>query len=196
VFATSGGAAFPDPTLSRRCSVRRSLSLIGVVSLGLVSLAAAAALATDATTAPVPAGTSERVTVDKAAPTQPQQFTYGPILSQDPAVRGQIKKLYRDQWDYNQATNAQIAQLSQRAAAETDADLRAIVEREAMQAKKDMELKNVDFGLRIARLNGDAVRVADFERALDQLLHPEKYRPQAADPSVAQERARKLGLIK
>ncbi|MFN8177914.1 MAG: hypothetical protein U0167_08300 [bacterium] len=175
--------------------MRRSVSLIGLV-FGLVSLAAVAAFASDTATAPVPSGTSERVTVDKSASTAPQEFAYGPILSQDPVVRGQIKKLYRDQWDYNQTANAQIAQLSQQAAAETDGDLRAVVEREAMQAKKDMELKNVDFGLRIARLNGDAVRVADFEKALDQLLHPEKYRPATADPSVAQERARKLGLIK
>lgn len=175
--------------------MRRSVSLLGVVSIGLLSLAAVA-FATDSATAPMPAGASEHIAADKAANPQPQEFTYGPILSQDPEVRGQIKKLYRDQWDYNRATNARIEELSTQAANETDGDLRLVLARETMQIKQEIQLKNMQFGLSIARLNGDQARVADFEKALDQMLHPEKYRPATIDPSVGQERARKLGLMK
>jgi hypothetical protein len=57
-----------------------------------------------------------------------------------------------------------------------------------MQLKKDIELKNMEFGLQIARLNGDQQRVADFEKALDQLTHPEKYMPPTLDPALAQQR--------
>jgi hypothetical protein len=52
----------------------------------------------------------------------------------------------------------------------------------------------MELGLQIARLNEDERRVADYEKALDQIRNPEKYMPATLDPSIAQERARQMGL--
>jgi hypothetical protein len=168
--------------------VRRSALLPGFLVLGLVSLVAShAALASDAATAPSTA--VQPAQPEKVAPAAPPaELTYGPILATDPEVRGQIKKLYREQFDFNQTTEARIQQLGQQAAAEPDADVRSTIQREAMQLKKDALQRNVELGLQIARLNGDAARVAEFEKALDQITHPEKYLPPTQDPALAQER--------
>ena len=122
------------------------------------------------------------------------EVVYGPILSRDPVVRGQIKRLYQEQWQYNRDATARLAELAQQAANERDPDLRAAVELDGVELKKEMELRNASFGLDIATLNGQTERVAEFERAIDQMLHPENYRPAPVDPSVGEERARQLGL--
>ena len=125
---------------------------------------------------------------------EPTESSYGPILSRDPEIRGQIKRLYREQWDYNQDAKARLEGNRQASLAETDPDLRFVLDREGAGIKHEIEVRNVEFGLEIARLNGDEDRVAEFERALDQLLQPEKYVPAPVDPSIAEQRARDLGL--
>jgi hypothetical protein len=52
----------------------------------------------------------------------------------------------------------------------------------------------MEIGLQIARLNQDEPRIAEYEKALDQMLNPEKYLPPTQDPSYAEERAREMGL--
>ena len=164
-----------------------------VVCILLLSVFSAAAFAAEPATAP-DAGTAGRVNPAVVPTPVPEGFAYGPILSRDPLVRGQIKRLYREQWDYNRETTAQLAQMSESCRAETDADLRTVLQNEAVALKKAVEIHNMELGLEIAQLNGDANRVADYERALDQLLNPEKYRPAPVDPSIAEERARQMGL--
>jgi hypothetical protein len=168
--------------------VYRSVSRIAVVVLSVASFAALARAAD----APVPAReeVAQRAVEQAGKAAQPQEFTYGPILAKDSEVRGEIKKLYREQWDYDHATEAKVADLARQIAAEPDPDVRLALQREGVQLKQESEQKDLDFGLRIARLNGDQARVADFEAALDHLTHPEKYLPATRDPAVvAQERA-------
>lgn len=161
-----------------------------MLAVTFLSVAAVpAAFAADPASAPVPATVEQRTAPEKAVPGAPSgEFTYGPILATDPEVRGQIKRLYREQWDFNAASNARILELSQQAKVESDGDLQMALQRETMELKKGIELKNVELGLQIARLNGDERRVADFEKALDQLTHPEKYLPPTLDPALAQQR--------
>jgi hypothetical protein len=124
----------------------------------------------------------------------PKEFQYGPIHSQDPEARAQIKKLYRDQAELDTAANAHIDALVKSLETETDADLQLRVHQEIMAAKSDLLLKSMEIGLQIARLNQDERRIAEYEQALDQMLHPEKYLPPTLDPSIAEERARQMGL--
>ena len=121
-------------------------------------------------------------------------FQYGPIRSTDPEVRAEIQKLYRDQAELDLAANAQIDALVKSIENVNDSDLQLRVQQEIMETKKQMSIKNMEIGLQIARLNEDELRVADYEKALDQILHPEKYLPQTQDPSFAEERARQMGL--
>jgi hypothetical protein len=162
-----------------------TLSALAMLSVSALARAAEPAIAPEPGVA-APA--------DDAVRPDPEGFAYGPILSHDPLVRGRIKRLYREQWDYNRETDAQLAQISASCRAETDPDLQMVLQNEAVALKKAVEIHNMELGLEIARLNGDANRVADFERALDQLLNPEKYRPAPVDPSIAEERARQMGL--
>jgi hypothetical protein len=124
----------------------------------------------------------------------PKDFQYGPIQSSDPEVRAQIKKLYRDQADLDKSTNAHIDALVKSLENSADADLQLRVHEEVMAAKQELLIKSMEIGLEIARLNQDERRVAEFEKALDQMLNPEKYVPQTLDPSIAEERAREMGL--
>lgn len=166
--------------------MRRSVSPLAILVLAFVSLAATTAVFASNATAPAP---EQRTTPEKVTTVAPTgEFAYGPILATDPAVRGQIKKLYHDQFDFNQASMVRLQEISQQANEETDGDLRMVLQREGMQIKEDVQLKNVEFGLQIARLNGDTQRVADYEKALDQLTHPEKYMPATLDPALAQQR--------
>lgn len=128
-----------------------------------------------------------------AAPAPADEFVYGPIHASDPAVRLQIKKLYRDQADLEKATQAQLQVLVTALQNETDSDFQVEIQKQMIAAKKDLQIKSTEIGLQIARLNEDAVRVADYEKALDQLLNPEKYMP-AVDPSIGRERAQAMGL--
>ena len=151
--------------------------------------------------APVVTGTAAQAVpapADKAAPAvdpaDPAAFRYGPIQAQDPEVRNRIKKLYRDQADLETAAKAQLTELSAAMQAETDGDFRLQIAKDMIQAKKDLQLHSLELGLQIAQLNGDAARAADYEKALDQMLHPEKYMPATLDPSIARERARQMGL--
>jgi len=120
--------------------------------------------------------------------------TYGPIHAKDPMVRAEIKRLYLERNQVVDDTRAQLAQLGEAFQAETDPDFRFEISREIAQLKIDLELRSMELGLAIATLNGDTGRVAEFDKALDQLRNPEKYRPAPVDPSVQQERIRAMGL--
>jgi hypothetical protein len=119
---------------------------------------------------------------------------YGPITSRDPEVRAQVKKLYLDQYNLDKATQAQLVELSTALQNESDPDFRVSLQKQMIEAKQNLQLKSMELGLEIARLNGDEARVAEYEKAIDQILHPEKYMPATLDPSVAKERARSMGL--
>ncbi len=103
---------------------------------------------------------------------------YGPIMSRDPLVRAQIKRLYLEQTDLVETMRADLLELSQTLRAERDPDFRAEINRDVGRVKRGFELRHMEIGLDIARLNGDERRVAEFELALDQVRHPEKYRPE------------------
>ncbi len=170
-----------------------------VLVLGVVlSLAAAsAAPAADRAGAAAPtAGRVEAVPADPAAkaPAAASELRYGPIQAHDPAVRAQIKQLYREQDELDRATQARLAELTAAFQAEADADVRVRLQHEMIQAKQDLQLHSMELGLEIARLNEDVGRVTEYEQAIDRILHPEKYLPAPADPSIARERARQLGL--
>jgi hypothetical protein len=130
------------------------------------------------------------------APAEEGAFRYGPIHAKDPEVRQAIKKLYRDQADLEKATESRLAELRAALAAETDPELRLGIQRDTIQAKKDLQLHTMELGLSIAQLNGDERRVAEFEAALDRLRNPDKYMPARLDPEVARERARQMGFEK
>jgi hypothetical protein len=117
---------------------------------------------------------------------------YGPITSGDPAVRAQVKRLYEDRAGLIDDARARLAELTVELKAETDPDLRRDIHGEIAQQKRDLEIRSAELGLQIARLNEDAPRVAELERALDQMKNPEKYRPAPVGPSVQQERIRAM----
>lgn len=172
-----------------------------LLPLGAATAVLVSSIVLAAPTAPQPGAsvsTSEARPADQAAqaadPAEATAFRYGPILAKDADVRVQIKKLYRDQFDAEQATQVRLEELAAALATETDADFQVRIQRDIMQAKSDLQLRSMELGLEIARLNGDEARVADYERALDQLKNPEKYMPATLDPSIAKERARRMGL--
>jgi hypothetical protein len=119
----------------------------------------------------------------------PSVFRCGPILAKDPATRDHIRDLYKQQFDLQQNTMAQLKELTARASTITDQDAMVALNRQGSQLKFDLMRGNMELGLEIARLNGDAPRVAEYELALDQLLHPEKYQPKP-DPDAVARRAR------
>lgn len=126
----------------------------------------------------------------------PNEFRYGPIQAADPAVREQIQSLYREQWDLQQSTLARLHQINESVTDASPEVLQAL-NKEALDLKQTLLRRHMELGLQIAQLNQDAQRVADFERALDQLLHPEKWMPVSnPDPELQARRASELGLTK
>lgn len=162
------------------------------------ALALAAAPAATSTQAS-DAGQTTAGTVREAIPEQldPNVFRCGPILAKDPTTRTRIEGLYREQFDLRQNTMAQLKELAGRAQTETDSAARMEMNKQGGQLKRDLERRNMELGLEIARLNADAPRVAEYEKALDQLLHPEKYVPVLKPDAEAQaRRARELERAK
>lgn len=107
----------------------------------------------------------------------PNVFRCGPILAKDPETRARIQSLYKQQWDLRQDTMARLHDLAAQVRTATDSATQLELNKQGGQLKRDLERGNMELGLEIARLNGDAQRAAEFELALDQLLHPEKYTP-------------------
>jgi hypothetical protein len=146
-----------------------------------------------------PAGTPASVQAEARAAGEPDAAAapapasvYGPIASKDPAVRAEVKRLYLERARVHDDTRARLAELAAEHAAQSDPDFRWEISREIAQLKQDLEIRSVELGLEIARLNEDAPRVTEFELALDQLRNPDKYRPAPADPSVQAERIRAM----
>jgi len=158
-----------------------------------VLVSAEPAPAGKAVVSPVQAGATAQPVLGERL--DPSVFRCGPILAKDPATRDHIRDLYKQQWDLQQNTMAQIKELGARASTITDQDALIALNRQGMQLKFDFMRQNMELGLEIARLNGDAPRVAEYELALDQLLHPEKYQPKP-DPEAVARRARERGITK
>lgn len=132
---------------------------------------------------------------DPSAAPAHQSFAYGPILTEDPDARVRIKQLYREQYDLELVVQERIAELNAAVAAEADPDTRLQLRRDTMALKESHLVQLTEIGLEIARLNGDESRVAEYELALDQMRHPERYLPATKDPAdAARERARDAGL--
>jgi hypothetical protein len=112
----------------------------------------------------------------------------GPIQSRDPLVRAQIKRLYLEQHDLFETLQAELNRLAAVLRTQSDPDSRVEINQEVAQAKLDFQLRQMEIGLEIARLNEDERRVAEFELALDQARHPEKYRPERPAKSARVER--------
>ncbi|MGQ0721157.1 MAG: hypothetical protein ACT4PE_06245 [Candidatus Eiseniibacteriota bacterium] len=162
-----------------------------IAALALSTLMAAGTVPAQPTE-PTPA-TAREVTsaeVDEAA-ARPLPL-YGPIQAKDPLVRAEIKRLYLERGRVAADTQTKVAELGARMAAERDPDFRFEMSREIGQLKRHAERRGMEIGLEIARLNGDAERVAEFEAALDQLLNPDRYLPAPVDPSLQAERIRRL----
>ncbi len=121
---------------------------------------------------------------------------YGPILSDDPLVRAQVKRLYLERHQLEKEAMEQLRLLGEQVRDELDRDFRVEIQHQAAQLKVDLERTSMELGLEIARLNDDEQRVTDFERALDQLNHPEKYRPAPIDPSILEQRLRDHGVAR
>jgi hypothetical protein len=171
--------------------------IIGACSLFV--LFAASAFAADPPkqgSAAAPTAPGVQPVTESAAPQAeaPKEFRYGPIQAKDPEVRAQIKKLYRDQAELDRVANERIDSLVKSIEGVYDSDLQLRVAHEVMETKKDLTINSMEIGLQIAKLNEDEQRVAEYEKALDQMLHPEKYLPATLDPSIAEERARQMGL--
>jgi hypothetical protein len=162
--------------------------LVATCALALAAIASAAGPPTSAAAAVVKsAETAPPVAQPMNAP------AYGPIRAKDPLVRAEIKRLYLELRSVQEATIASVKDLDARYAAETDPDFRFELAQKIREAKLHLERRNLEIGLQIARLNNDAVRVAEFEKALDQLLHPEKYaRPSQPDRTIERQRVREL----
>jgi hypothetical protein len=136
---------------------------------------------------PAPAEAVQRV--------DPNVFRPGPIRAADPATRTRIEGLYREQFDLQQDTMARLRELGEQAKGVTDPEALKALNEEGAQLKSDHERSNMELGLEIARLNGDEQRVAEFEKALDELLHPEKWMPVfTPDPELQARRLRELGI--
>ena len=179
----------------------RPLALLLFFAVILVTLAAPAVEAADRS----PTGESAAITPSAAATPvaeaesgQPGALprtrdSYGPILSRDPLVRAQIKRLYLDQAELVRIADENLAALGERLRTETDPDFRYEINREIGAVKRGLEADHTRLGLEIARLNGDTARVAELELALDQMLHPENYVPESSvDPSLEIERLRQF----
>lgn len=168
--------------------MRRALVLSAALTLSLATLARAVA-------APAAAPTTSAAAMRPAPPEHldPTVFRCGPILAKDAATRERIQSLYRQQFDLQQATLAQLQQIRERSVRETDPDALAALRRQGGDLKLALLRGNMELGLEIARLNGDAQRAAEYAKALDQLLHPEKYQPAPApNPEAQARRAREL----
>jgi hypothetical protein len=169
------------------------------LTLALLTLTAGPGLGA----APAPAGSAARADARAATPAEAAESAaaartqvrsvYGPIASKDPAVRAEVKRLYQERAGLHDDTSARLAELAAELQTQSDPDFRWEINREIGQLKMDLELRSVELGLEIARLNEDAPRVAEFELALDQLTNPDKYRPAPVDPAVQQERIRAMG---
>jgi hypothetical protein len=140
--------------------------------------------------APADAQPGATETVRPAAPQRldPNVFRCGPIHSSDPRTRARIESLYREEFDLRKSTEAQLRDLVQRARSTTDPAAEMELSRQGGQIKLHLQRRHMELGLEIARLNQDAPSVAEYEKALDHLLHPEKYQ---ALPSAAELRARR-----
>jgi len=112
----------------------------------------------------------------------PTVFRCGPILVKDQATRTRIEHLYREQFDLRQSTQAQLKDLASRMQMERDANMREELSRQGSQLKQDVAIRDMELGLEIAQLNGDAPRAAEYEAALDHVRHPEKYMPALRSP--------------
>ncbi|HET9888013.1 MAG TPA: hypothetical protein VFR10_10915 [bacterium] len=174
-----------------------------LLSIFLLSLSVHAS-ATAATTSPQPTA-KQAVRVDsiddigRALPEQldPNVFHCGPIQAKDPVVRQRIESLYKEQWDLQQATFARLREIGESAMNAADFASRQALSKEGAELKETLQLHNMELGLEIAKLNEDAARVAEFEKALDQLRHPEKYMPVSnPDPELRARRLRELGIAK
>ena len=132
----------------------------------------------------------------KAERLDPNVFHYGPIQAKDPVVQEQIKSLYQEQWDLQQSTLARLHEINE-SVSDANPEVYQALSKEAIGLKQTLLRRHMELGLEIARLNEDAQRVDDFEKALDQLLHPEKWMPVSnPDPELQARRVRELGLSK
>jgi hypothetical protein len=139
---------------------------------------------------PMPSASAEEI-AQPATSSLPQ---YGPILAQDPATRAHIRDLYLEQNYLSQDTKQQLQALNQTYANETNMGIRQQLSAQMRDLKVNHEVRNIELGLEIARLNGQQQRVEEYELALDQIQNPENYLPtNRPDPAVKAARIREQG---
>jgi hypothetical protein len=176
---------------------RLLLSAAALLGLAAPAVSAPRTAATDPAAIESPAPVQGRA--EPAPPARPlpaaEEPEYGPIRSTDPQVREQVRQLYRDRHELDLAARAELNGLVASLAQETDPERRLEIQRAAVAAKQELLLESMRLGLRIATLDGDDARAAEYEAALDRLLNPAAHAPAPVDPSAAIERARSLGLV-
>lgn len=170
--------------------MRHSILVLAILVPSLVRAAA------PTTSAQAPASDPQvATTVRPAAPEQldPNVFRVGPIQAKDAATRTKIADLYKQQFELRQNTLAQLKELAARSETVSDSAARLELNKEGGRLKQDMLLRHMELGLEIAQLNADTQRVAEFELALDQVRHPEKYMPAIRPDAEQVRRQRELG---
>jgi len=160
-----------------------------ILTMILLCAAPSAMAAPRATSAPSEVVVGEARAIE-AAPSEAataERPLYGPIRAEDPVVRERIRDLYVDRRAAEDEAMARLTELNERLAAASDVASRLEIRQEGLEIKRGLERTNLELGLEIARLNEDAVRVTDFERALYRLDHPEEFAP-VVDPSILEQR--------
>lgn len=167
-----------------------AILLLGAAASGAAQSGAAPGAATGRGEATAVRAQGEAQAATKARAATPARPVYGPITSRDPAVRAEVKRLYEQRNDLIVDTRARLAELGHAYLAETDGEARLEMTGEIAKLKSGLEVRCMELSLEIARLNENAPRIAELEKALDQVRNPGKYRPAPADPAVQQERLR------
>lgn len=172
----------------------RATAALASTLLLLLLVSAPSADPASGTGEPVPSAVGAVEAAPSPEGTSPERTLYGPIRAKDPAVRAQIKRLYLERNRLEDASRIELAGLAGQLRAEADPDFRWEIHQQIVGVKLELRLRTMELGLEIARLNGDEPRATEYELALDQLRHPEKYRPAPADPAIQLEKMRSQGL--
>lgn len=171
----------------------RPIVALASIALLLATAGTRAALAEGTVAAP-PTEAAGATPAPAVQPIAAEPPAYGPIHVTDPALRAQIKRLCAEESRLEEVARTELSELAEQLRTETDADFRWEIQQRIVQVKLDLQLRTMELGLEIARLNGDEQRVSEYELALDQVRHPEKYRPAPVDPAVQHEKMRAHGL--
>ena len=166
--------------------------IINAFCLFAASAVLAAPVAPSAGTAAEDAGEVRQSTPEEAAATS--AMPGGQIVSQDPAVRQQVRDLHAERSRINEETLSAIQALNAQYAENTGRVVRDGIAAQLAELKAGLEIRNMELQLEIAVLNEDTFRIQELELGLERARNPEAYRAQFIDPSLGQQRLLESGL--